>query len=78
MNRTIAYDAGPGGQLAHWMAAGMLDAVPANAPHVANAYDPAAPRWTNARAPICDVNCAHCHNPQGPAHTSGLDLRFDA
>ena len=22
------------------------------------------------------MNCAHCHNPQGPAHTSGLDLRW--
>ncbi|MCS7085355.1 MAG: hypothetical protein NZ534_04660, partial [Bacteroidia bacterium] len=24
-----------------------------------------------------DVNCAHCHNPNGPANTSGLDLSFD-
>ncbi len=24
-----------------------------------------------------DVNCAHCHNPDGPANTSGLDLSFD-
>ncbi|TWU60551.1 Planctomycete cytochrome C [Rubripirellula tenax] len=23
-----------------------------------------------------DVNCAHCHSPQGTARTSGLDLRF--
>lgn len=22
-----------------------------------------------------DINCAHCHNPRGPANTSGLDLR---
>ena len=22
------------------------------------------------------MNCAHCHNPEGPAHTSGLDLRW--
>jgi hypothetical protein len=22
------------------------------------------------------VNCAHCHNPEGPAHTSGLDLSW--
>jgi hypothetical protein len=21
-----------------------------------------------------EMNCAHCHNPQGPARTSGLDL----
>ncbi len=24
------------------------------------------------------MNCAHCHNPDGPAHTSGLDLRWNA
>ncbi len=23
-----------------------------------------------------DVNCAHCHSPEGPARTSGLDLRL--
>ena len=23
-----------------------------------------------------DVNCAHCHNPAGPAHTSGLDFSW--
>src|SRR5262249_13398902 len=22
-----------------------------------------------------EINCAHCHNPGGPARTSGLDLR---
>ena len=22
------------------------------------------------------MNCAHCHNPDGPARTSGLDLRY--
>jgi mono/diheme cytochrome c family protein len=21
-----------------------------------------------------EINCAHCHNPKGPAYTSGLDL----
>ncbi len=23
-----------------------------------------------------DINCAHCHNPRGPANTSGLDLSY--
>ena len=23
-----------------------------------------------------EVNCAHCHNPAGPARTSGLDLQL--
>ena len=24
-----------------------------------------------------DVNCAHCHNPKGPANTSGLNLMYE-
>ena len=23
-----------------------------------------------------DINCAHCHNPKGPAMTSGLNLNI--
>lgn len=41
--------------------------------------------WRDARLPIdqrarayLDINCAHCHNPVGPADTSGLDLTMDA
>ncbi|MEZ4404218.1 MAG: SO2930 family diheme c-type cytochrome [Kofleriaceae bacterium] len=37
--------------------------------------DEAAPLADRARAWL-DVNCAHCHNPTGPARTSGLDLSF--
>ena len=25
-----------------------------------------------------DINCSHCHNPSGPADTSGLNLEPDA
>lgn len=41
--------------------------------------------WSDARLPLdqrarayLDINCAHCHNPVGPADTSGLDLTMDA
>jgi uncharacterized repeat protein (TIGR03806 family) len=77
LNRTISYASGPDGQLAHWLAAGMIDTVPANAPHFAAAYDPASGTLEERARAYLHVNCAHCHNPQGPAHTSGLDLRFD-
>jgi uncharacterized repeat protein (TIGR03806 family) len=77
LNRDYAYDAGAQNQLAHWRDARLLDALPASrAPRVPAAYD-AGSGSLNARArAYLDVNCAHCHNPQGPAHTSGLDLRW--
>ncbi|MBX3511771.1 MAG: hypothetical protein KF700_11265 [Hyphomonadaceae bacterium] len=72
--RNLNREAGPANQLEHWLALGILDALPA-APSVPDAYDASAPLEARARAYL-DVNCAHCHNPQGPAHTSGLDLSW--
>jgi uncharacterized repeat protein (TIGR03806 family) len=62
-------------QLAEWLDRGLLDQAPSDAPGVARAYDTIDPIEQRARAYL-DVNCAHCHNPEGPAHTSGLDLRW--
>lgn len=70
-------------QLRAWAVFGILNGLspdrpdhPANGrPRVPNAYDASAPLEQRARAYL-DVNCAHCHNPAGPAHTSGLDLRW--
>ena len=46
---------------------------------------PANGDWTDESLTIdararsyLDTNCAHCHNPVGPADTSGLDLTMDA
>jgi uncharacterized repeat protein (TIGR03806 family) len=74
---------GEQGQLRAWAVFGILDGLapdrpdgsPTEHPRVPNAYDASAPLEARARAYL-DVNCAHCHNPQGPAHTSGLDLRW--
>ncbi|MCW1383449.1 hypothetical protein OLX02_11520 [Novosphingobium sp. KCTC 2891] len=57
--------------------AGKLDAVPAVAQRV--------PVWEEReKAPLAlaargylEANCAHCHNPQGSASNSGLDLRWE-
>lgn len=38
--------------------------------------DPSAPLAGRARAYL-DVNCAHCHQPKGPASNSGLFLTWD-
>ena len=65
-----------GGQLAILVKAGLLDRAPANAPRVARWDDASAPLDARARAYL-DINCAHCHNPQGAASNSGLFLEFD-
>lgn len=75
LNRTLEYGEGAEAQLTHWLSAGLIDAAPADAPRMPSAYDAASgPLEARARAYL-HVNCAHCHNPNGPAHTSGLDLR---
>ena len=80
----VTTNRGPGSveeinQLQAWRRDGLLAGAPQNiseAPRVPRAYD-ASDGTLEARArAYLDVNCAHCHNPQGPAHTSGLDLRW--
>ncbi len=79
LNRPYDYEHGSENQLAFWSRTGRLEGAP----------DPEqAPRWPVWNAPESgsldhrarawlDINCAHCHNPEGPARTSGLDLRFE-
>jgi uncharacterized repeat protein (TIGR03806 family) len=64
-----------GGQLQRYVAAGLLDRAPADAPRVARWDDAKAPLDARARAYL-EINCAHCHNPQGAASNSGLFLKF--
>lgn len=65
-------------QLARWLAADLIDRVPDAAPRAPDAYDPASGAVDARARAYLDINCAHCHNPDGPAHTSGLDLRWNA
>jgi uncharacterized repeat protein (TIGR03806 family) len=69
---------GPDGsnQLAAWAAGGRLTGAPApdQAPRTPALADAASPLDARARAYL-EINCAHCHNPRGPANNSGLDLR---
>lgn len=57
-------------ELTRWMDVGLVQ--PAAMPTLPG--DPAPSLDVRARAYL-DVNCAHCHNPRGPASNSGLDLR---
>lgn len=65
-------------QLDHWLAKGLLAGEIAQpAPRNAVWTDEAEPLADRARAYL-DINCSHCHNPNGPADTSGLNLEPDA
>lgn len=77
LNRDFAYASGSKNQLAYWTEAGYLRGAPdaAHAPRVVAWNDPSAPLEERARAYL-DVNCAHCHNAQGPANNSGLYLSY--
>jgi uncharacterized repeat protein (TIGR03806 family) len=65
-------------QLETWVRLGMLGSTPPplEAPRVPLAYNPTDGTLEQRARAYLDVNCAHCHNPGGPAHTSGLDLRW--
>ena len=78
LNRDYVYADGSANQLDRWSETGRLTAIPQSRP--------ASARWSArekhseeelARVYL-DVNCAHCHNPEGPADTSALNLELDA
>ena len=67
-------------QLARLVRVGYLQGVPGVTPQELAAL-PRAADWHDAKLPIevrasayLDINCAHCHNPKGPASTTALNL----
>ncbi len=89
LNRSVSYPVAPPymsegmlvqamwvNQLRTWRERGLIDQVPAYPPRMANAFDTSTGSLNDRARAYLDVNCANCHNPAGPAHTSGLDLRW--
>jgi uncharacterized repeat protein (TIGR03806 family) len=77
LNRDYAYDDGTENQLIRWSRLAILDGAPADpssAPRAAVWDDPASGTLEARARAWLDVNCAHCHNPNGPARTSGMFL----
>lgn len=75
LNKPFDYAGGSENQIEHWTAAGIL----AGAPDVTTIDT--IPDWTDTGADLAerakgylDINCAHCHNPNGAADTTGLFL----
>ena len=79
LNQELAYADGKMNQLQKWTKNGILKDAPADiasCPKMVNYNDTSADLNLRARAYL-DINCAHCHNPNGPAYTSGLWLHYN-
>lgn len=64
-------------QLVYWTKAGYLTGAPADpkdAPRLPVWSDPKSGTLEERARAYLDINCAHCHNPDGPGNTSGLNL----
>lgn len=79
LNKTYEHDGVTVNQLALLADRGVLEKEQGEDPLPANVdwTDPTSPLGQRARSYL-DINCSHCHNPAGPADTSGLDLTMDA
>lgn len=80
LNKDYRYGDACENQLAYWVRSGYLSGAPddpARAPRAPDANDPESGSVAARARALLDINCAHCHNPEGPAHTSGLDLSWD-
>jgi len=76
LNKDFDYPEGRMNQLTYWTKIGYLKGAPepAQAPKLA-VWDDAASGTLDARArAYLEINCSHCHNPRGPANTTGLYL----
>jgi len=79
LNRSFTYTGRTENQLGRWTRLGKLEGAPSpdRAPK-APCVDDASTGSVADRARIwLDVNCAHCHRPDGPASAAGLDLRLE-
>ena len=77
LRKSYTYADGTQDQLSKWQEMGYLqwDGISSETfPAVAVWDDPESGTVQDRALAYLDVNCGHCHNPKGPAHTSGLYL----
>jgi len=74
LNSDYSYESGRMNQLQYWKQHALLQGLPdGDIPANANWLDEKKSLDARARAYL-DINCGHCHRPDGPANTSGLFL----
>ena len=76
LNKNLDYHDGIYNQLDKWYDLGLLDNLPDIIPKIADWDDPTSGSLDKRARAWLDINCAHCHNTQGPAKTSGLFLDY--
>lgn len=79
LNGEFEFTGGRKNQLLHWSEKGYLADLPhdnKSIPRLVNYSDPSESLDDRVKAYL-DINCAHCHNAQGPARSSGLFLAWD-
>ncbi|KAA3639171.1 MAG: hypothetical protein DWQ02_04090 [Bacteroidetes bacterium] len=76
LNKEFAYADGNMNQLEKWEAMGYLKEKPATEGILKMPVwdDPASGSLHDRAMAYLEINCAHCHNPQGSANTSGLNF----
>lgn len=74
--RNLNHDFQGENNLARLSRLGLVTAVPGNAPRLPDWKDAGETLEHRARAYL-DVNCGHCHKPDGPASNSGLFLTWE-
>lgn len=78
LNRDYAYPEGEQNQLIQWEALGLLNDFEPEGVLAMALWEPEARDHLNLRArSYLDINCGHCHNPQGSAKNSGLNLLME-
>lgn len=79
LNKDYPYAEGTSNQLDKLSSVGFLHGMPEDHTKLPKPIywdDPASGTLTERARTYLDINCMHCHNPKGPAFTSGLDLSY--
>jgi len=79
LNGDFNYKSGTENQLTHWEKTGLLESLPKDLNHIDKIAvwdDPQSGTLDQRARAWLDINCAHCHRPEGPGSTSGLYLSY--